>query len=111
MSADKAFLNLSSRNLERWPLLNSGEPLPGRTPKRWCGKSMLTRITLRMGMANGQMSIRVLDSACDPEKALAYVLIGASRTDNAEFLRFLGCGPTRGRALWRLTGTHEADRR
>lgn len=35
----------------------------------------------------------VLDSACDPEKALAYVLIGASRTDNAEFLQFLGCGP------------------
>jgi hypothetical protein len=33
----------------------------------------------------------VLDSSCDPEKALAYVLIGASRTDNAEFIRFLGC--------------------
>jgi hypothetical protein len=29
----------------------------------------------------------------DPEKSLAYVIIGASRTDDAEFLGFLGCGP------------------
>jgi len=29
----------------------------------------------------------------DPEKALSYVIIAASRTDNAEFLGFLGCGP------------------
>ena len=35
----------------------------------------------------------ILMSGGDPEKALAYVIIAASRTDNAEFLRFLGCGP------------------
>jgi hypothetical protein len=35
----------------------------------------------------------VLNCAHDPEKAIAYVVLGASRTDNAEFLRFLGCGP------------------
>jgi hypothetical protein len=29
----------------------------------------------------------------DPEKALAYVVIAASRTDDAEFLSYLGCGP------------------
>lgn len=29
----------------------------------------------------------------DPEKALAYVLIAASRTDDAAFLGMLGCGP------------------
>ena len=29
----------------------------------------------------------------DPEKALAYVVIAASRTDDAEFLGYLGCGP------------------
>ena len=29
----------------------------------------------------------------NPEKALAYVVIGASRSDDAGFLGFLGCGP------------------
>ena len=29
----------------------------------------------------------------DPEKALAYVVIAASRTDDAHFLGYLGCGP------------------
>src|SRR5690348_10033389 len=29
----------------------------------------------------------------DPEKALAYVVIAASRTDDARFLGLLGCGP------------------
>jgi hypothetical protein len=29
----------------------------------------------------------------DPEKALAYVVIAASRTDDAAFLGYLGCGP------------------
>jgi hypothetical protein len=29
----------------------------------------------------------------DPEKAFAYVILGASRSDNAEFLAGLGCGP------------------
>ena len=29
----------------------------------------------------------------NPDKALAYVVIAADRTDNAEFLGFLGCGP------------------
>ena len=28
---------------------------------------------------------------CDPEKALAYVVITAARTDNAEFLGLMGC--------------------
>ena len=29
----------------------------------------------------------------DPEKALAYVILAASRTDDAAFLGYLGCGP------------------
>jgi hypothetical protein len=29
----------------------------------------------------------------DPEKALAYVVIAASRSDDADFLGYLGCGP------------------
>lgn len=29
----------------------------------------------------------------DPEKALAYVILAASRTDDASFLSYLGCGP------------------
>ncbi|MEG3148050.1 hypothetical protein U1839_25660 [Sphingomonas sp. RT2P30] len=29
----------------------------------------------------------------DPEKALAYVILGASRSDDAGFLGLLGCGP------------------
>ena len=29
----------------------------------------------------------------DPEKAFSYVILGASRTDDAGFLAFLGCGP------------------
>jgi hypothetical protein len=29
----------------------------------------------------------------DPDKALAYVILAASRTDDAEFLAMLGCGP------------------
>jgi hypothetical protein len=29
----------------------------------------------------------------DPEKAFAYVILGASRSDQPEFLRALGCGP------------------
>jgi hypothetical protein len=29
----------------------------------------------------------------DPDKALAYVVIGASRSDDASFVGFLGCGP------------------
>lgn len=29
----------------------------------------------------------------DPDKALAYVVIAASRSDDAHFLRYLGCGP------------------
>jgi len=32
-------------------------------------------------------------AARDSEKALAYVVIAASRTDDEEFLRLLGCGP------------------
>jgi hypothetical protein len=32
----------------------------------------------------------------DPEKAFAYVVLGASRTDDAGFLAFLGCGPLEG---------------
>lgn len=41
----------------------------------------------------------VVDSSSDPEKALAYVLIGASRTDNPDFLLFLGC------ARWKRRST------
>ena len=29
----------------------------------------------------------------DPEKALTYVILAAARTDDAEFLRYMGCGP------------------
>ena len=29
----------------------------------------------------------------DPDKALAYVVLGASRSNDPEFVRFLGCGP------------------
>jgi hypothetical protein len=29
----------------------------------------------------------------DPEKALAYVVLAASRSDDADFLGYLGCGP------------------
>jgi hypothetical protein len=29
----------------------------------------------------------------DPDKALAYVILAASRTDDAAFLCFMGCGP------------------
>jgi hypothetical protein len=29
----------------------------------------------------------------DPEKAFAYVILGASRTDDAGFIALLGCGP------------------
>jgi len=29
----------------------------------------------------------------DPEKALAYVVLAASRTDDADFLCLMGCGP------------------
>ena len=29
----------------------------------------------------------------DPDEALAYVILGASRSDDPEFVRFLGCGP------------------
>lgn len=28
----------------------------------------------------------------DPEKALTYVILAAARTDDAEFLRYMGCG-------------------
>jgi hypothetical protein len=33
----------------------------------------------------------------DPEKALAYVVLGASRTDDPKFLGYLGCGPLEAR--------------
>ncbi|GAA4714715.1 hypothetical protein H9L13_04880 [Sphingomonas lutea] len=35
----------------------------------------------------------MLNAGPDAEKALAYVIIAASRTDDANFLLFLGCGP------------------
>ncbi|HEX5237401.1 MAG TPA: hypothetical protein VFW39_02940 [Sphingomicrobium sp.] len=35
----------------------------------------------------------VLESGCEPDKALAYLMIAAVRTDDAKFLAFMAAGP------------------